>query len=65
MENIMDTIYKEMHSDDMSTDDSSDRLKEAWEEATPKEREAMDEVLMCVCGWTYDTLRRKTRDSNS
>ena len=58
--NIIEVIVEEIATDQESTDKSSARLHHVWENAIPGERKAINEVLMCVCGWTYETLKDKS-----
>jgi hypothetical protein len=50
---LIATITEEILSDDT---DQSNRLQSLYENGTEQDRKAIDEAMMCVCGWTLETL---------
>jgi hypothetical protein len=50
---VIERIYRRIQSDDC---DQSDRLARRYERATPNEREAIDDVFICLCGYSLQTL---------
>ena len=54
--NIIGTIFAEMESDG---ENESEELLEYYLRCTTKERAVVDNVLMYICGWTFETLLGK------
>ena len=54
--NIIPTIFEEIGSDEC---DESELLLDYYLRCTPKERAVVDNVLLYLCGWTFETLLRK------
>jgi hypothetical protein len=54
--NIIGTIFAEMASDG---ENESEELLEYYLRCTAKERAVVDNVLMYLCGWTFETLLGK------
>ena len=53
---LIDRIEEEMQTDDADREKQSNILKRIYKESTPEEQERMDDVTMCICGWTLSTL---------
>jgi hypothetical protein len=54
--NIIPTIFAEIESDGCN---ESEKLLEYYLNCTAKERAVVDNVLMYLCGWTFETLLGK------
>jgi hypothetical protein len=50
---IVNRIAEAIASDD---DDQSERLIETYKAATKKQKEAIDDVMICLCGYSMPTL---------
>jgi hypothetical protein len=53
---IVGVIHWQMAEDD--TDDS-DRMIELWLRSNAEQRKLIDELLVCLCGWSFATLMEK------
>ena len=62
--NIIEFIRAEANSDDENTEKQSDILNRNYDEGTDEQKEAIDEALMCICGWTMKTIREKAPHKN-
>jgi hypothetical protein len=49
---LIERVYARIQSDC----DQSDRLARRYERATPNERQAIDDVFICLCGYSLQTL---------
>jgi|RhiMethySRZTD1v2_1073278.scaffolds.fasta_scaffold2518558_2 hypothetical protein len=56
-ENLIATIFNEMASD---CDWQSRRLLRIYALGDAAQRDLIDDVLLCLCGWTFPTLLRKS-----
>ena len=54
--NIIPTIFAEIESDGCN---ESEKLLEYYLNCTAKERAVVDNVLLYLCGWTFETLLGK------
>jgi len=54
--NIIPILYAEMESDG---ENESDRLLKYYLRCNAQERAVIDNVMMYICGWTFETLLRK------
>ena len=54
--NIIPTIFAEIESDGCN---ESEKLLEYYLNCTAKERAVVDNVLMYLCGWTFETILGK------
>jgi hypothetical protein len=54
--NIIPTIFAEIESDGCN---ESEKLLDYYLDCTAKERAVVDNVLMYLCGWTFETLLGK------
>jgi hypothetical protein len=54
--NIIPTIFAEMESDG---ENDSEKLLNYYLDCTTQERDVVDNVLMYLCGWTFETLLTK------
>jgi hypothetical protein len=53
---LIERTYRRIQSDDC---DQSDRLVRRYEGATPNERQAVDDVFICLCGYSLQTLDQR------
>ena len=56
IENLIPTIYAEMESDG---ENESEELLRYFLRCNPEARDVVDNVLMYICGWTFETLLGK------
>ena len=54
--NLIERITKLILSDDECTEKQSDILKNTYEDATPEAQAAIDDALICICGYSLKTL---------
>jgi predicted RNA-binding Zn-ribbon protein involved in translation (DUF1610 family) len=54
--NIIPTLFAEMESD---RENESKRLLAYYLRCIPQERDVVNNVLMYICGWTFETLLEK------
>jgi hypothetical protein len=54
--NLIPTIFAEMESDG---ENESEELLEYYLHCNQQERDVVDNVLMYICGWTFETLLGK------
>ena len=54
--NIIPTLYAEMESDG---ENESEELLNYYLNCHQQERDVVDNVLMYICGWTFETLLGK------
>ena len=55
-ETLIDRVQTEMQSDDEDREKQSAILLSVYEQADKKTKEAINEVFICLCGWSLDTL---------
>ena len=56
VQNIIPTLYAEMESDG---ENESEELLAYYLDCNAQERDVVDNVLMYLCGWTFETLLAK------
>lgn len=56
IQNLIPTLYAEMESDG---ENESEELLEYYLNCNQQERDVVDNVLMYICGWTFETLLGK------
>lgn len=56
---IVSRIQEYILTDD---DDQSERLKNDYQHATKQEQEAIDNALICICGYSLATVIEEARD---
>jgi hypothetical protein len=56
IQSIIPTLYLEMESDG---ENDSEELLEYYLNCNQQERDVVDNVLMYICGWTFETLLGK------
>lgn len=62
MRNIIDIIDEEMQSDEENRDRQSEILENHYKNATKKGKGLIDDVLLCLCGWSFRTLKEKMNE---
>lgn len=53
---IIDTIADLMLNDDEDREKQADILKATWARCTAREQARIDEIMICVCGYSLTTL---------
>jgi len=56
IQNLIPTLYAEMESDG---ENESEELLNYYLDCNAQERDVADNVLMYICGWTFETLLGK------
>jgi hypothetical protein len=56
IQNLIPTLYAEMESDG---ENESEALLDYYLQCSAQERDVVDNVLMYICGWTFETLLGK------
>jgi len=56
IQNIIPTLYAEMVSDG---ENESEELLRYYLDCNQQQRDVVDNVLMYICGWTFETLLGK------
>jgi hypothetical protein len=56
IQNLIPTLYLEMESDG---ENESEELLAYYLDCNQQERDVVDNVLMYICGWTFETLLGK------
>jgi hypothetical protein len=56
IQNLIPTLYAEMESDG---ENESEELLAYYLDRNQQERDVVDNVLMYICGWTFETLLAK------
>jgi hypothetical protein len=56
VQNLIPTLFAEMESDG---ENESEELLEYYLNCNQQERAVVDNVLMYICGWTFETLLGK------
>lgn len=59
MDSLIQLIQAEMLSD---SEDDSERLAALYEQASPEQRKVVDDVLICLCGYSMPSLLAKLND---
>jgi hypothetical protein len=50
-------IREQMNEDDEDTKDQSERLESLYNLCNKAQRQAIDDALICVCGWTFKNIK--------
>lgn len=58
---ISEVFDTEVQSDDEPFDKKDRRLLRIWRKANKEQRAIIDDVLITLCGWSFDTLRKMAR----
>jgi len=56
VQNLIPTLYAEMESDG---ENESEELLDYYLDCNAEARDVVDNVLMYICGWTFETLLGK------
>jgi len=54
--NILERIFQAIDTDCCSTEKESNYLKAYYENATKEQKEAIDQTLIAICGWSFKRL---------
>lgn len=54
--NIIEIFTRELQTDCCDTDEQSVYLKAYYDRATQKQKDAINEALIALCGWSFETL---------
>ena len=55
-QHLIEKIFEEMSTDGDADERQAERLVRLYQESSQKEKELIDQVMMCICGWTMKTL---------
>lgn len=55
---VVSRIAEAILNDD---DDQSERLVNDYQNATPEQKQAIDDALICICGWSLTTLMEQAK----
>ena len=58
---ISEVFDSEILTDDEPYDRRDHRLLLIWGKANKEQRAIIDDVLITLCGWSFDTLRKMAR----
>lgn len=61
-EAIGEIFFEEVMSDEESFDKKGYNLKALYESVDRSQQEIIDDVLITLCGWSYETLLEKARE---
>lgn len=53
---LIEIIFEAMTTDTDGNEKQADRLERLYNEADQTKKKLIDEVMMCLCGWTMKTL---------
>ena len=53
---LIDRVQEAMLSDDADREKQSELLIFLYEEASPDAKNKVDEIFICLCGWSLQTL---------
>lgn len=59
---FIDTIEKEMRTDDISRKRQENYFLNRYKNYSKNEKEVIDEFLICLCGWSFNTILNKKTD---
>ena len=62
---ISEVFDAEVQTDDEPYDRRDHRLLWIWKKANKEQRAIIDDVLITLCGWSFDTLRKMAREKGS
>lgn len=55
--NMIELIAAGAQEELEDSENQTDLLKEIYENASEKEKQIIGEVLVCICGWRYSSLK--------
>jgi len=53
---LIDRVQDAMLTDDEDREEQSEILKSIYEEQKPDVKNKIDEIFICLCGWSLETL---------
>jgi hypothetical protein len=59
---ISEVFDTEVQTDDEPFDKRDRRLLWIWKKANKEQRAIIDDVLITLCGWSFNTLRKMARE---
>lgn len=59
---ISEVFDREVQTDDESFDKRDRQLLRIWKDSNKEQRAIIDDVLITLCGWSFDTLRKMARE---
>lgn len=62
--NIIEIIIHETQTDSCNTDKQAAYLKACYAEATTPQQEAINQTLIALCGWSFETLLVKAKEND-
>jgi hypothetical protein len=64
MPNLIDWIEQQMARDDEDRAKQSYKLRVLYEECADAERRALDDALICICGYSFETALGSSSDAD-
>lgn len=62
MPDLIDWIEEQMANDDEDRVKQSRKLRELYEDCAPAQRRAMDDALICICGYSIASALERCSD---
>lgn len=59
--NLAEVIQNEMNNDDECSEKVTIQLLDLYERATPSEKSIINELVISLTGWSFDSLLEKAR----
>jgi hypothetical protein len=63
-EKLVETFADAFRSDDESYEDIGERLLGDYENATQQEKTIMNNLLVTLCGWSFETLVEQSKEGD-
>ena len=60
-EAVGEVLFEEVTSDEETFDNKGYRLEQIYEKASEADKKLINDVLIAVCGWSYETLLAKAK----
>ena len=61
---ITEVFDREVQTDDESFENRDRQLLRIWGNANKEQRAIIDDVLITLCGWSFETLRKMAREGS-
>ncbi len=61
---ISEVFDREVQTDDEPFDKRDRQLLRIWRNAIKEQRTIIDDVLITLCGWSFDTLQKMAREED-
>lgn len=62
--NLIEHVAREMETDEVNTENQSERMIAAYLAANDAGRELVDTIFTCLCGWKLSTLLERANEDN-